>query len=270
MRPKRTTVELGVERADAEYDRVEAAGEFVDFGQTAAFDQRLPRLAAVDQRRRRDQVAVGVVGAREFPREFGRIDRPDVGDAADQRHHGHRFRGAFAQVVERLTQREPPAEADLHVVGDELGNDGAERGADRRGWIGVGRRQGRDDRLADPERLGERDFKAGEIRRAARQSDPDLAERAGFGQHAHHGDAADPECLGDGALGHLLDVIHPRRAPAQSLAAAQRRALPVSGGIGFGRLAGHGGLGPFRIRWSLTPNVRAMRAVGTRKTLMNW
>ncbi len=127
----------GVERADAEHDRIEAAGEFVDFGEAAAFDQGLPRLGAVDQRRRRDEIAVGVVGAREFPREFSRIDRTDMSDAADQRHHRHRFRRAFAQVVERLPQREAPAEADLHVVGDEFGNDRAERGADWRGRIGV-------------------------------------------------------------------------------------------------------------------------------------
>ena len=154
-----------------------------------------------------------------------------MSDAADQRHDGHRFRRAFAQVVERLPQREAPAEADLHVVGDEFGNDRAQRGADWRGRIGVRGGQGRDDRFADSERLGERDLEAGEVRRAAGQGDPDLAERARLGQHAHHRDAADPERFGDGALGHLLDVIHPGRAPAQPFAAAQRRALPIGGRV---------------------------------------
>src|SRR6185312_15075595 len=106
-----------------------------------------------------------------------------------------------------------------------------------------------DDRLRKSMELAQSGFQAAKLRVGAGERNAHFAQRLRLRQHSDHRDPADAERLGDGALGHLLDEIHPGRALPEALAAPGRARALLAGGI-----PGHG----FRI-W-LTIVRRAPRA----------
>lgn len=135
------------------------------------------------------------------------------------------FATAFSSMKPSAAhQRAAPAEADLHVGADEVGDELAGGGTDGAGRVGEWPGQWGDDSLAQAEGLLQLHFEPRQFGDLARERDFHLIERAGVGQQAHHGDAADVERLGDGALGHALHIVHPGGAQPQPGRTATGRA----------------------------------------------
>ena len=125
---------------------------------------------------------------------------------------------------EHPAQRLAPAEADLHVRPQQPRDIVARRRRDHRACVAAGVRQRRDDDFGDAEPLLRLDFQPRELGDLAGERDAHVVHRARFGEQPHHGDAADAERVGDGALRHLLDVVHPGDALAQTRRAPSARA----------------------------------------------
>ena len=146
----------------------------------------------------------------------------EAGDAADQRDNAQTPERPLTQIFERTVESASPAEADLHFVAQQRRHVIAERRADGRGRVGGRGRERRNDRLGESVMLAKRRLKPGKLNVPARERDPDLAERLRLGKHSDHRHPADAQRLGDCALRHFLDEIHPGRPLPQAFAALRR------------------------------------------------
>ena len=200
-------------------------GHLEDLGEAAVLEQRVPGLRAVDDRRRRDQVALALEELGELPGELGRVEPPGGGDAAEERHHPEILERAAGDERQAVVERAAPADADGHRGAHRGIDEAAGGGGDHLDRVDPGGADRCGDDAADVVAGLHRLLDAGQLGERGGDGDADLVAPPCVGDQPHHRHPVQPEHGGDLVLGVALDEVEPHRPRPQPVDLGRLRSL---------------------------------------------